>query len=324
MKVLVVGGTGFIGHHIVRELLTRGHDVTVLVRTPPTHLPATVTVELGDLTDLSEARLESIVADHKGIIVASAAAVAAPLSVDITAFFHDANVTPVVRLLTAACRAQTDRAVILGSFYATLQREQPKLRLAEHSPYIASRIEQAERARAAVNAETSVAVLELPYVTGTTPGRQSPLEPMLQSMSVGNADILAYPGTTAVVTVTQVAQAAVAALDRRADGNYPVVTANLPWADLFTRLAVAAGRSPKRIWKLPASLIKLMLRREGIRQRRQGFTLGFHPAQWSNLHATAMILDPDIARTELGVEPDDLDKAFQDTAPTARTATEPS
>ncbi|MFI0804757.1 hypothetical protein [Amycolatopsis lurida] len=40
------------------------------------------------------------------------------------------------------------------------------------------------------------------------------------------------------------------------------------------------------------------------------------------MHATAMILDPDIARTELGVEPDDLDKALQDTAPTARAATE--
>ncbi|EME64505.1 NAD-dependent epimerase/dehydratase family protein [Amycolatopsis decaplanina] len=310
MKVLVVGGTGFIGHHIVRELLAHEHDVTVLVRTPPTNLPAAVTVQLGDLTDLSEERLDTVVAGHRGIIVASAAAVAAPRNADIAAFFHDTNVAPVARLLTAACRARCDRAVILGSFYATLQREQPALRLAELSPYIASRIEQAERARAAVNAETSVAVLELPYVAGTTPGRQSPLEPMLHSMSVGNADILAYPGTTAVVTVTQVAQAAVAALDRRANGNYPIVTANLPWTDLFTRLATAAGRPPKRIWKLPPSAIKLLIRREGIRQRRQGFTIGFHPTQWSNLHATAMNLDPDIARTELGVEPDDLDRAL--------------
>ncbi|MFI0804758.1 Nucleoside-diphosphate-sugar epimerase [Amycolatopsis lurida] len=228
MKVLVVGGTGFIGHHIVRELLTHGHDVTVLVRTPPTNLPAAVAVQLGDLTDLSDERLNTIVAGHRGVIVASAAAVAAPRSVDIDVFFYDTNVAPVARLLAAGSRAQCDRAVILGSFYATLQREQPSLCLAELSPYIASRIEQAEHARAAVNAETSVAVLELPYVAGTTPGRQSPLEPMLHSMSVGNADILAYPGITAVVTATQVAQAAIAALDRRADGNYPVVTVTFP------------------------------------------------------------------------------------------------
>lgn len=317
MKVLVVGGTGFIGHHIVRELLAHEHDVTVLVRTPPTNLPATVTVQLGNLTDLSEERLDTIVSGHRGIIVASAAAVAAPRNADIAAYFRDTNVTPVARLLAAGCRARCDRAVILGSFYATLQREQPTLRLAELSPYISSRIEQAERARAAVDAETSVAVLELPYVAGTTPGRQSPLEPMLHSMSIGNAGILAYPGTTAVVTVTQVARAAVAALDRRANGNYPVVTANLPWADLFTRLATAAGRPPQRIWKLHPRAIELLIRMAGIRQRRQGFTLGFNPAQWSDLHATAMILDPDIARTELGVEPDDLDRALQ-------AATEPS
>ncbi|GAB3713518.1 hypothetical protein GCM10027598_20920 [Amycolatopsis oliviviridis] len=315
MKVLVTGGTGFIGHHIVRELLARGHEVAVLVRTPPANLPDAVTVHLGDLADLSEERLETVVTGHKGIIVASAAAVAAPRGADVTAFFHDANVAPVARLLAAGRRARCDRAVILGSFYATLQREQPALRLAELSPYIASRIEQAERARAAVDAKTSVAVLELPYVAGKTPGRQSPLEPMLHSMSVGSADILAYPGTTAVVTVTQVARAAVAALDRRADGNYPVATTNLPWADLFTRLATAAGRPPKRIWKLPSSVIELLLRREGIRHRRQGFTLGFHPAQWSALHANAMVLDPDISRTALGVEPDDLDRALRDTVP---------
>ncbi|WP_340682802.1 NAD-dependent epimerase/dehydratase family protein [Amycolatopsis coloradensis] len=315
MKVLVVGGTGFIGHHIVRELLARGHDVTVLVRTPPTNLPAAVTVRLGDLTDLSDDRLDTIVAGHTGIVIASAAAVAAPRGTDIAAFFHDTNVAPVVRLLAAGCRAQCDRAVILGSFYATLQREQPALRLAELNPYIASRIEQAEHARAAVNTETSVAVLELPYVAGTTPGRQSPLAPMLHSLSIGDAGIFAYSGATAVVTVTQVARAAVAALDRRANGDYPIVTANLAWADLFTRLATASGRPPQRVWKLHSRAIELLIRFEGVRQRRQGLTIGFHPAQWSKLHATAMILDPEIARAELGVEPDDLHNALQDSAP---------
>ena len=32
MKVALTGATGFIGSHILRELQTRGHDVTALVR----------------------------------------------------------------------------------------------------------------------------------------------------------------------------------------------------------------------------------------------------------------------------------------------------
>ncbi|WP_158888084.1 NAD-dependent epimerase/dehydratase family protein [Amycolatopsis anabasis] len=322
MKVLVVGGTGFIGHHIVRELLAHEHNVTVLVRTTPTNLPAAVTVHTGDLNDLSEERLDAIVADHKGIVVASAAAVYAPRDTNITTFFHNANVAPVARLLAAGRRAHCDRAVILGSFYATLQREHPALRLAELSPYIASRIEQAENARDAAGAEISVAVLELPYVAGTTPGRQSPLEPLLHSMTVGNIGLLAYPGTTAVVTVTQAAQAAVAALDRRANGNYPIVTTNVPWADLLTRLASATGRAPKRIWRLHPRAVKLLIRMEDLRQRRRGLSIGFDPTQWSNLHTSAMALDPDIARTELGIKPDDLDLALRHAAPTSQATTE--
>lgn len=52
MNVLVVGGTGFIGTNVVRELVDRGHAVTVLARAAENDLPAdTVRVANGDVTE---------------------------------------------------------------------------------------------------------------------------------------------------------------------------------------------------------------------------------------------------------------------------------
>ncbi|MFC7046912.1 complex I NDUFA9 subunit family protein [Halobacteriaceae archaeon GCM10025711] len=50
MKVLVTGGTGFIGTHLCRELHERGHDVTALSRSPgDADLPAGVETAVGDV-----------------------------------------------------------------------------------------------------------------------------------------------------------------------------------------------------------------------------------------------------------------------------------
>jgi nucleoside-diphosphate-sugar epimerase len=56
MNVLVIGGTGFIGPHIARELMTRGHRVTVLHR-GRTPVPAGAHEVIGDrrrLADLAD------------------------------------------------------------------------------------------------------------------------------------------------------------------------------------------------------------------------------------------------------------------------------
>jgi NADH dehydrogenase len=49
MDVLVVGGTGFVGTHLCRELVERGHDVTALSRTPE-GAPDGVETVTGDVT----------------------------------------------------------------------------------------------------------------------------------------------------------------------------------------------------------------------------------------------------------------------------------
>jgi NADH dehydrogenase len=51
MKVLVTGGSGFVGRHLCRELKSRGHTVTALSRTPSGgDLPGNVEKAIGDVT----------------------------------------------------------------------------------------------------------------------------------------------------------------------------------------------------------------------------------------------------------------------------------
>lgn len=61
MRILVVGGTGFIGQHLCRELHERGHEVTAMSRDPgEATLPGGVETAMGDVTayDSIEAAFE--------------------------------------------------------------------------------------------------------------------------------------------------------------------------------------------------------------------------------------------------------------------------
>lgn len=58
MNLLVIGGTGTVGSAVVRELVARGHEVSVLTRNPEkgSRLPAGVVPVIGDLLDPTTVR----------------------------------------------------------------------------------------------------------------------------------------------------------------------------------------------------------------------------------------------------------------------------
>ncbi|NHN59809.1 complex I NDUFA9 subunit family protein [Halorussus sp. JP-T4] len=69
MKVLVAGGTGFVGTALVQELTARNHDVTVLARSPEdADLPAGVDRVTLDLTSADATAVRESLADHDAVV----------------------------------------------------------------------------------------------------------------------------------------------------------------------------------------------------------------------------------------------------------------
>ncbi|GAB2697059.1 NAD-dependent epimerase/dehydratase family protein [Kitasatospora kifunensis] len=309
MQVLVVGGTGFLGHHVVAELAARGHQATVLARTPSPHTVLAHTVlahtVLGDARRLTEDEWAALLDGHQGVVFASGADDRTVPRRPAEPFFHEANVAPVRRLIAGARQAGCERAVVHGSYFTAIHRLRPELELARHHPYVRSRLAQARAARTAAQGRLSVAVLEIPFVFGATPGRRPLLAPAVPYLA-SRAPLLAPPGGTAVVTVGSVARSTVEALERGLDADLPVADGNLTWYQLLIRFAAAAGRPARiRVRTLPPTALHLALRGVGLGHRLRGLQGGLDSHRLARLLCSELYLEP--------TGEDDLDAALRET-----------
>ena len=66
MKVLVIGGSGFIGSNLSQELAERGHTITVLSRSPDNDADADVRAVSGDVTDYDS--IDGAFADQDAVV----------------------------------------------------------------------------------------------------------------------------------------------------------------------------------------------------------------------------------------------------------------
>ena len=114
-KWLVTGGAGFIGSHLVQELVRRGRDVRVVDNLSSglrENVPTGVELLEGDLADADVAR--RAVAGC-GVVLHQAARPSVPRSVQDPSGSNRANVSATVELLVAARDAGVKRMVFAGS-----------------------------------------------------------------------------------------------------------------------------------------------------------------------------------------------------------------
>ncbi|MEM3421383.1 MAG: SDR family NAD(P)-dependent oxidoreductase [Candidatus Hadarchaeum sp.] len=171
MRVLVTGGAGFIGSHLVDALLSRGYSVTVLDNFS-TGSEGNISHHLdnknfrlvrGDVRDQEAVRSAL---DGAEAVVHLAALISVPLSLKEPALTHEVNVEGTLTLLRASLEAGVTRFVFASS--CAIYGEAKKLPIKEEtppeplSPYASSKLE-AERACLAFFEANAFPVVSLRY-----------------------------------------------------------------------------------------------------------------------------------------------------------------
>lgn len=151
-RVLVTGAEGFIGSHLVEELVTRGHEVTAMVQYNSFNsqgwldavsdaIKGNLSVQAGDIRDGGNVR--QLVEGHQRVIHL-AALIAIPYSYAAPTSYVETNVLGTLNVLEASRAAGVERVVhtstseVYGTAqYVPIDEQHP---LIGQSPYSASKI----------------------------------------------------------------------------------------------------------------------------------------------------------------------------------------
>ena len=315
MKILIIGGTGFLGYHATKELLASGHQVKILAlppEPPPGLFPLEVEIRLADMSSLSDEHLQSLLRGNDAVIFAAGVDDRVTPKKPAYPFFSKHNVESVRRVFTLARTAGVRRGVVLGSYFAYFDRLWPEMKLTIHHPYIRSRVEQSNAAINAGGNEMIVSVLELPYIFGSMPGKIPLWKPLVNYIK--SSFPLFYPaGGTACVSVNQVAQAIRGAVEHGEPGKcYPIGGTNLTWVQLMEEISRLAGK-PKRVITIPTWLVKVGAWCLRFVHDLKGLESGLEPVAFIDLQTRNTFIDPKSSQSVLQYSSENLTSALTDT-----------
>jgi dihydroflavonol-4-reductase len=314
-RVFIVGGTGFLGYHAVKEFISKGWAVTALGLSSgpqPQRLPGAGKVIFQDLDTASEKELVNLLHGHDSLVFAAGLDDRFTPQKPAYPKFHKANVDSLARLMSLAKEAGVKRLVVLGSYFTHFNRLWPELNLTEKHPYIRSRLEQEKIATSFPGLDGMV--LELPYIFGTLPfpGWKPLWLPLVNYIRSGKT-LFYMKGGTACISARTVGRAIVAAAERGEAGKcYPIGQENLTWRQMLSRLAAADGRKV-RIVTLPTWLIHVAMQGVLLSHNLKGEESGLNLRYFAPLQTANTFIDPELSQKSLGYELDDLDKSFRET-----------
>jgi nucleoside-diphosphate-sugar epimerase len=316
MKVFIIGGTGLLGSEGARELLARGHQVTTLARRVPSKdagLPEGMEIIPGNYMDMSDDELRKLMTGCEGFVFAAGVDERVEGPAPIYDLFKKFNIDTVDRLLKLAKECGVKHTVICGSYFAYFDKIWPEKKLSEYHPYIRSRRDQEQVAMSYADDSFDVAVLELPYIFGTQPGRKPVWVFLVENIRSMKGVTLWPKGGSTMVTIRQVGQALAGALERNRGGNcYPIGWYNMSWKEMLTICHKHLGCPEKKIVTIPNWMYALGGKKLKKEQEAKGIQGGLDMVKFTDLQCSNQFIDKDLGCVPLGVTEDDIDAAIGD------------
>ncbi len=318
MKVFMIGGTGLLGCAAAQMFIDKGYEVTSIALPPlpvGAPIPKEMDLKWGNYFDMSDEELLAMMEGCDTFVFAAGVDERVEFPAPVYDAYKKYNIEPVRRFLTLAKKAGIKNNVILGSYFSYFAKTCPDLQLTEWHPYIRSRIEQENVALSFADKDTNVAILELPYIFGTQPGRK-PVWVILIEQIHGmdkTGHVTMYPkGGTTMVTVRQVAQCIVGAAERNKGGNaYPIGYYNLTWDDFLHIVHEAMGTPNRKI----IHIAKWMFKMYGVKMindyKKRNVEGGINAIQLAEIMCMNTFIDKKWA-VSLGVTEDDIKSAIFD------------
>lgn len=315
MKVFMIGGTGLIGSKVAEKLIEKNHQVMSLALEglpKGAKLPIEMELVFGNYLDIPDNELVSLMRGYDAFVFAAGIDERVEGAPPIYDLYKKYNIDSLKRLLRIAKAVGIKHVAICGSYFAHFARKWPELKLGEYHPYIRSRIDQEIMAFEFANEDFNIAVLELPYIFGTQPGRK-PVWTFLIEMIKKMKKATFYPkGSTAMITVNQAAEAIVGALEKNKGANtYPIGFYNLSSKEFMKIVHKAMDYPVKRkIIIVPNFLFKMYSKRIYKKKLKQNIQMGLNMEKFVDLQTKNLFIHPKEASIFLGVKADDIEKAI--------------
>lgn len=318
MKVFMIGGTGLLGCEAARIFIERGHQVKSVALPPLPEgapIPEEMELEFCNIYEKSDEEIKAMMEGYDCFVFAAGIDERVEFPAPVYDAYDKYNIQPLKRILPLCKEIGMKNAVILGSYFSYLAKQRPDMKLTEKHPYIRSRIDQEEVALSYADDNFDVAVLELPYIFGTQPGRKPVWVILIEQIKMmDKLPVTMYPGGgTAMLTVRQVGEVIVGAAEKSKGARcWPISMYNQTWKEFLKIVYAARGMGENRkIISVAPWMMRMGLGGVKKEYAEKGIESGIDIDGLADIMDINLFIDRRFA-VELGATEDDIKAAITD------------